>query len=353
MNTLGVLLLLLLIPFSSFCFDDTGWHLVYQETFDSSYSAVDGQMFGADNWLIYQLLNGGAITVANGYAQLSAPDFWNAGLIRSTQSLPSEYKVRTKIGYINYDLSNYEQADYDHPDFNTHGGNYENGMYFLTVTNDTCVGNECAENWWHYHRKMVIDVDNHLEGSTEVVHPVFMVFMGENITVVGNELRTWNGSAWDSSAWNWNVAHTYVSNTWYYAELEKIHDSITLRLYDGNENILEETDPVELGRVFDMSNPIEFLYVGEPHTDDYEGEVRIDDITLLVPAGICCAGERGNADGDDNDILDISDLLYLVDYMFAEPAGPPPPCLDEADVALNSVIDISDLLYLIICIIFV
>ena len=273
--------MVLAFAMSASAFNDSGWVVQYQEDFDTDFEASDGQVFGTDGWLVFQLINGGAITVANGYAWLNAPDFWNADLIRSTEILPDEYKLRTKIGYINYDLANYEQADYDHPDFNTHGGYYENGMYFLTITDDTCSGNECAEDWWHYHRKMVIDVDNHLNRpSGETFHPVFMVYMAPETNSGGNLLRTWDGSAWDDTEWNWNVAYTYEYDTWYYAELEKKDDQIILRLYDDNQEILEETTPVSLDQVFAMDVP-GYLYLGEPHTDDYEGDVRIDEITLL------------------------------------------------------------------------
>lgn len=276
--------LTILFPQVSFAeFDDTGWVVKYQENFDSAFEATHGQTFGTDDWLIFQLMNGGAITIADGYAWLKAPDFWNAALIRSTEFLPNEYKIRTKIGYINYDLANYEQADFEDPAFNDHGGYYENGMYFLTVTDDTCSGNQCEEVWWHYHRKMVIDVDNHVKASGgEVLHPVYMVYMAPETNSGGNKLRTWNGVAWDESPWNWNVAYTYAYDTWYYAELEKKDGHISLRLYDENQNILEEPPPVSLDKVFAMDMP-EFLYVGEPHTDDYEGDVRIDEITMLLP----------------------------------------------------------------------
>jgi hypothetical protein len=266
-------------------FNDSGWIVQHQENFDATFEAVHGQTFSDNDWLIFQLFNDGAISVANGYAQLNAPDFWNAALIRSTHILPEEYKVRTKIGYINYDLTNYEQEDYDDPDFDSHEGHYENGMYFLTVTDDTCAGNQCAENWWHYHRKMVIDVDNHIDwdDSAEVFHPTYMVYMAPEINSGGNLLRTWTGSYWDTSPWNWNVAYTYDYDDWYYAELEKIDDHIILRLYDSDQNIIEETTPVSLNLINAMDDTLEYLYLGEPHTDDYEGDVRLDEITLLIP----------------------------------------------------------------------
>ena len=75
----------------SAAFNDNEWYLLHQENFDTDFVGVDGQTFGQDDWLIFQLRNDGAIVSANGYAQLNAPDFWNAALIRSTQILPPEY----------------------------------------------------------------------------------------------------------------------------------------------------------------------------------------------------------------------------------------------------------------------
>jgi len=320
---------------------DIGWEIVYQENFDSAFAAVDGQTFGEDDWLIFQLLNGGAITVANGYAQLNAPDFWNAALIRSTHILPAEYKIRTRIGYINYDLGNYEQADDDDPDFNDHGGFFENGMYFLTVTNDTCVGDECAEYWWHYHRKMVIDVDNHMNASRPpTFHPVFMVFMAPEVNSGGNLLRSWDGVVWDSSSWNWNVAYTYEYDTWYYAELEKRDGHITLRLYDDSLNVIEAPPPVPFSAVFAMNDTTEYLYVGEPHTDDYEGDVRIDEITLFAYREACCMPPTVG-DINQSGAVDITDVQVLVDNQFLTLS--PLVCDEEADIDFSGVVDITDL----------
>ncbi len=60
----------------------------------------------------------------------------------------------------------------------------------------------------------------------------------------------------------------------------------------------------------------------------------------------CCLPPiRGNVDYDLGDAIDISDLVYLVDYMFT--GGPEPPCFEEADMNGDSAIDISDLVYLV------
>jgi hypothetical protein len=75
---------------------------------------------------------------------------------------------------------------------------------------------------------------------------------------------------------------------------------------------------------------------------DYGGGVVILD-GRTVPGS--CEGLRGNVDGDDMQSINISDLLYLADYMFHN--GLRPASLEEADVDGNSVIDIADLVYLI------
>ena len=54
-----------------------------------------------------------------------------------------------------------------------------------------------------------------------------------------------------------------------------------------------------------------------------------------------CCGIAGDA--DDNGSVDISDLTYFVDYMFA--GGPTPICESEFDVDANCSLDISDLTY--------
>ena len=60
----------------------------------------------------------------------------------------------------------------------------------------------------------------------------------------------------------------------------------------------------------------------------------------------CCVPPmRGNVDYDSLDQIDISDLVYLVDYMFNQ--GPAAPCFEEADMNCDGSIDISDLVYLV------
>jgi len=66
---------------------------------------------------------------------------------------------------------------------------------------------------------------------------------------------------------------------------------------------------------------------------------------LKPPPTGCCVGIRGNVDNDGGDAIDISDLVYLVDYMFT--GGPAPECFEEADMNGDAALDISDLVWLV------
>lgn len=273
-------------------FGDAEWELVCTETFDTAYTAENNTTFGTSNCFTYRLINGGSIEVDNGYATLTTAHFDEAALIRSTDTLPDQYKIRIKVGMIHYDLENYDDGDTLNPNFDDHNGLYENGVYFITVTDDTCAGVECSEYWWHYHRKMVIDVDNHINYGTEDTtnHPIFMVYMDPDTVDAegaGNYLRTWDGAAWDSSAWNWNVAYTYDTLLWYYAEVEKWNDSVTLRLLDADGDTLVAPVSIHVDNIFGMGaqDTLGWLYIGEPHYDDYKGNVRFDEISLWRQAG--------------------------------------------------------------------
>ena len=80
---------------------------------------------------------------------------------------------------------------------------------------------------------------------------------------------------------------------------------------------------------------------------DFFGDAYYTTSTNLSTSDACCVGIRGNVDGDVSQVVDISDLVYLVDFMFT--SGPAPICSVEAniDADINGNIDISDLVYLV------
>ncbi len=61
----------------------------------------------------------------------------------------------------------------------------------------------------------------------------------------------------------------------------------------------------------------------------------------------CCPGQRGNINGDAAEAIDVSDLTYLVSFMFQY--GPPPPCplLANTNSDPEGAIDVSDLTFLV------
>ncbi|MDH3891997.1 MAG: thrombospondin type 3 repeat-containing protein [candidate division Zixibacteria bacterium] len=86
---------------------------------------------------------------------------------------------------------------------------------------------------------------------------------------------------------------------------------------------------------------------------DADSNIICGSTTTLSPFAIAvstdgpCCVKRGDINHDGGEILDISDLTYIIDFMFQ--GGPEPVCFDEGDVDASGTppIDISDLLYLI------
>ncbi|MCK4607117.1 MAG: PKD domain-containing protein, partial [candidate division Zixibacteria bacterium] len=80
--------------------------------------------------------------------------------------------------------------------------------------------------------------------------------------------------------------------------------------------------------------------------DDGQGGIDVEVVDVEVLMGGCCV-IRGDVDHDGFPVSTISDLMYMVDYMYTN--GPEPPCWDEGDINGDGVepIDIADLLWLV------
>ncbi|MCB2229101.1 M28 family peptidase [bacterium] len=70
-------------------------------------------------------------------------------------------------------------------------------------------------------------------------------------------------------------------------------------------------------------------------------------VATLLWTGGCCLGNTGNLDNDASGEVDLSDLIYGVNYLFL--GGPQPVCWAAANVNgdLECTVDLSDLIYLV------
>jgi len=75
-------------------------------------------------------------------------------------------------------------------------------------------------------------------------------------------------------------------------------------------------------------------------TFEWESCVLVD---TAMPCISCCE-HRGNVDGQVSSTpINVSDITYLVSYLFQ--SGPPPPCIDEADVDGSGSVNVSNLYF--------
>lgn len=125
-------------------------------------------------------------------------------------------------------------------------------------------------------------------------------------------------------------------------------DSIYYQFDWGDGHQSDWLGPYSSGETGQASKSWSFrtTYTVKARSKDTWGEISSWSDGITVTVG-CCEGIRGNIDGDQNQVIDISDLLYLVDYMFASPSGPAPNCVIEADVNSDGTLDVSDLLYIV------
>ena len=68
--------------------------------------------------------------------------------------------------------------------------------------------------------------------------------------------------------------------------------------------------------------------------------VTIADCAIYGPTRCCCVGTRGNVTADAQDLVDLSDLSFLVNYLTA---GGILPCPKEADWNASGLTDLTDL----------
>ncbi len=237
------------------------------ETFASAKSLNDGSLLGACNLLTLETAGSPQLVAGNGSLFASSPAKADGFIIRSSQSLPATYKTSVDIGFINFDLIN--------------AADEENGVYFISVTDSA--GQPTTNDWWHSHRKVMLDTDNNTWGSGGS-HPIFFGYY-----IPGGDDYFYNGSVWGTS---WQSAMNYATETWYTFEMEKTSAQYFYRVYDAFSHALLSQASVNISSVKNGSGP-DYLAIGDPHTNYYNGDIRITNIRITNTGCVSTALTQG------------------------------------------------------------
>lgn len=242
------------------------------ETFSKSLAVHNGAAFGPQNQFTFSLDQNGTFEIdgASGLAWQKSASYKDSAIIRSTKPLPKTYKITAIVGGINYGLENIAGLPRDH-EF-PEGPPNENGCYLLSITDE--VPNLPHTNiWWHQHRKLVIDVDNNVWGHG-MPNPIFMVYFDKSnkLNAFSGEINAWQGQ--------WLQAVTYDKDAFYKVEIERTLKEYILRISTEEGKLLKE-GRVALDQVWHADKYYEdYLVIGEPHANYYQGSFKIKEITL-------------------------------------------------------------------------
>jgi hypothetical protein len=123
-------------------------------------------------------------------------------------------------------------------------------------------------------------------------------------------------------------AYTVDNDTWVYPAGSFISWEVRRNMQEFNS----------VDQFYNFSDSVTDMHMMMTFVNDYE----------LGGAG-CCIGIRGNANGDPDEKILVSDVTYLINYLFGIPNGPAPACKEEgnANGDPDEKIIVSDVTYLI------
>lgn len=227
------------------------------EDFSSPMALTNGTTFGHCDLLTMETMGNPKLTVTtDGTLEAESPNQADGFIIRSTQPLPETYQISVDIGNIQFDLLNKSDG--------------ENGMYFLAIGDEP--GQPESNDWWHAHRKVLMDTDNNVWNSGGQ-HPVFLGYYASSDTAY-----FYDGSR---KQWvcQWESAMNYQEGTWYTFVLEKTESEYVYRVYEkATGNLIVEAS-IPLEKVKGQSSP-DYFVIGDPHTNYYSGSVLLDNISI-------------------------------------------------------------------------
>lgn len=235
---------------------------------------------------------------ANHVLKVSSPVHTDGLVIRSTNPLPSQYRVCLRVGFAAYGdgvaggLNGYLGGEAAEPWLNNTAMD-ENGFYWLSIIDATPRPHNNV--WIHHHRKVTIDSDNNTEAWTNVweannwvadgQHPIMMFATskeGPDDNDNGRPFLSWSQGTLQPFG-DIRTADAYNDNTWYNACIERNTKNFVLTTSGnfkwGGQQTYVGTIPVK--DVTETANTIpDFFMFGDPHNNYYRGSVYYDDITL-------------------------------------------------------------------------
>lgn len=263
--------------------------------------------------------------------RLRSPAHTDATVIRSSQPLPSRYRVSLRVGFAEFgdglpgSNNGYDGGERAGPWLDA-DATEQNGFYWLAILDTVPLPHN--NTWIHHHRKVVIDSDNHFPpwmeifNGTEFIasgeHPVMIMGLdGEGATHLrrGKPFLSWSAGQLQPSG-AIRAVDSYLPDTWYRASIERTEHAFVVEVsgvfrhggartyravFDIREHcIWHYNGPGENARPECIDDtPLEgshsaapqwpagvgwpdYFMFGDPHINFYEGQVYYDDIRLEV-----------------------------------------------------------------------
>ena len=281
--------------------------------------------FGTENWLQVELYTQSKLDQpsqllhpdldpkdsTHSVLALESPRHSNGVIIRSSNPLPAEYRVCSRVGFADFGGSlaknhnGYIGTESAGPWVEGTAVN-ENGLYWLAILDTEPKPRNNV--YIHHHRKVVIDSDNNDYGPNASwtwifngheflrsgEHPVMMFALdNENLNRVWDYERTgqpfisYSADGWNAEAEVKQIraVDAYLENEWYTSCITKFGGEYLLSIegrfkYGG---LRKYQAGIALEKVYHAYGSPDFFMLGDPHVNYYRGRMLLDRLTLEVP----------------------------------------------------------------------
>jgi len=235
---------------------------------------------------------------ANRVLRIASPEHTDGTILR-TDPLGSRYQICARVGFMRFGtgagMNGYNGGESNGPWLDGTATD-ENGFYFGAISRTKPMPHN---NLFAHHQRIIfLDSDNNMEGWTEIwdpgkgafvrsgVHPVMMVAVdgqGKETDAYGPPFLSYAAGEWQESG-KIRAADAYKENNWYTVCFTRIDQRLSMKItgdfqYGGNrtyEAVLNNRD-----LIFHFDDPHSW-FLGDPHTNYYEGSLLVDDVVLKV-----------------------------------------------------------------------